>query len=63
VLAAIVDFETKQATIGTQAGSVVSTSEVLAALESIGYQGQLVEHRPVNDATELESPKSVGNGQ
>jgi hypothetical protein len=46
VLAVKVDFETKQAVIGTRAGGAVPTSEILAALTSIGYQGQLVEHRP-----------------
>lgn len=44
MLAVQVDFETKQAVIGTQAGGD-STSEILAALKSIGYQGQLVEFR------------------
>jgi hypothetical protein len=56
VLAVIVDFETKQAAIGTQAGSAVPTSEILAALESIGYQGQLVEHPTAeDDAATVES--------
>jgi hypothetical protein len=56
VLAVIVDFETKQAAIGTQAGGAVPTSEILAALESIGYEGQLVEHSSsVNAAAKLES--------
>lgn len=46
VLAVKVDFATKQATIGTKAGSRVSTDEILAALKSIGYSGEFVEPPP-----------------
>ena len=46
VLAVKVDFAKKQATIGTKAGSRVSTDEILAALKSIGYRGELVEPLP-----------------
>jgi hypothetical protein len=56
VLAVKVDFETKQATIGTRAGAAVPTSEILAALKSIGYQGQLVDRQPSeNDAADFDS--------
>jgi hypothetical protein len=43
VLAVKVDFAKKQATIGTTAGGRVSTDEILAALKSIGYSGEVVE--------------------
>ncbi len=55
MLAVIVDFETKQAAIGTQAGGAVPTSEILAALNSIGYQGQLVEHPTAETDAAIES--------
>jgi hypothetical protein len=37
VLAVKVDYEAGQATIGTEKGRAVSTAEVRAALEAIGY--------------------------
>ncbi|MBI2481624.1 MAG: hypothetical protein HYV60_24155 [Planctomycetia bacterium] len=43
MLAVKVDFAKKQATIGTQAGSPISTDEILAALKSIGYSGEVIE--------------------
>ncbi len=43
MLAVKVDFEAKQATIGTRAGSYVSTDEIVAALKAIGYSGEFVE--------------------
>jgi hypothetical protein len=43
VLAVSVDFKTAQATIGTRAGSRVSTNEILEKLKSIGYSGEFVE--------------------
>jgi copper chaperone CopZ len=46
VLAVKVDFETAQATIGTKAGSRISTDEILAALNLIGYRGEFVEPPP-----------------
>ena len=56
MLAVKVDYQTKQATIGTRAGDAVPTGEILAALESIGYQGRLVEDRAAeDDSAEAES--------
>jgi cyanophycinase-like exopeptidase len=46
VLVVKADFETGQATIGTKAGSAVSTKEIISALESIGYSGEFVEPTP-----------------
>jgi len=46
VLAVKANFETGQATIGTKAGSEVSTEEIIAALDSIGYSGEFVEPTP-----------------
>jgi copper chaperone CopZ len=46
VLAVKVDFAKKQATIGTKAGSRLSTDEILAALKSVGYSGEFVEPPP-----------------
>jgi copper chaperone CopZ len=43
VLAVEVDYETKQATIGTAAGEPVPKQEILAALESIKYRGEFLE--------------------
>lgn len=43
VLAVKVDYETKQATIGTTAGGDVPRDEILAALKSIGYHGQFAD--------------------
>ena len=46
VLAVKADYKSGQATIGTEPGQHVSIDEVLAALESIGYRGELVEGPP-----------------
>jgi hypothetical protein len=46
VLAVKADFEAGQATIGTKAGSEVSTKEIITALESIGYSGEFVDPTP-----------------
>jgi copper chaperone CopZ len=43
VLAVKVDYESKQATIGTAAGEPVPKREIVAALESISYKGEFVE--------------------
>jgi hypothetical protein len=43
VLAVKVDYETRLATVGTKPGSVVPTTEILAAIESLGYRGELFE--------------------
>lgn len=37
------DYETKLATVGTEPGKSVPKAELLAALESIGYKGEIVE--------------------
>ncbi len=50
VLAVIVNYEQKQAQIGTRAGTGASTEEIIAALESIGYQGELIEFQPAEAA-------------
>jgi hypothetical protein len=42
VLAVEVDYESKQATIGTAAGEPVPKQQVLAALKSINYSGAFV---------------------
>jgi hypothetical protein len=39
VLAVKVDYEKKQATVGTKKGQSVPRSEILAALKAIGYTG------------------------
>ena len=41
VLAVKVDYATKQATIGIQKESEFPKAEILAALEAIGYSGEL----------------------
>ena len=46
VLAVKADYESGQATIGTEPGQHVAIDEFLAALESIGYHGELVEGPP-----------------
>jgi hypothetical protein len=38
-----VDYETRQATIGTEPGKTVPTAELLGALEKIGYRGEIVD--------------------
>jgi hypothetical protein len=43
VLAAKADYESGQATIGTQAGTQLPSKAIFSALESIGYSGKLVE--------------------
>jgi hypothetical protein len=43
VLAVKVDYETKLATVGTEPGQPVPKAELLAALQSIGYSGEIVE--------------------
>jgi hypothetical protein len=43
VLAVQVDFEAKQATVGTKKGEPVPLKEILAALEKIKYRGRPVE--------------------
>jgi hypothetical protein len=40
VLAAKVDYDKKEATLGTKKGTVVRKGEILKALESIGYSGK-----------------------
>jgi hypothetical protein len=42
VLAVIVDFESSQATVGSQAGAKPPVEAALAAIEGIGYKGELV---------------------
>ena len=43
MLAVNVEYEAKQATIGTAAGQRVPKQAILAALESINYRGEFVE--------------------
>lgn len=43
VLAVEVDYESKQATVGTAAGESVPKQEIIAALESIRYRGTFVQ--------------------
>lgn len=43
VLAVKVDYESKQATIGTAAGKPVPKKEILAALKSIRYRGEFLD--------------------
>lgn len=43
VLAVQVNFERQLATIGTEKGEDVPKAELIAALESIGYRGEIVE--------------------
>jgi hypothetical protein len=43
VLAVTVDYDKRQATIGTEKGQAVPRTEILKALESIGYSGEFVE--------------------
>ena len=38
-----VDYETKRATIGTKADQPIPKEEILAALRSIGYDGEFIE--------------------
>jgi len=38
-----VDYDAKQASIGTEKGRDVPKAEILKALESINYRGQFVE--------------------
>ncbi|MEK6238648.1 MAG: hypothetical protein N2C14_28345 [Planctomycetales bacterium] len=47
MLAVQVDYQSGQATIGTQSGAEVPKQEVLAALESIGYKGTF--QKPSNE--------------
>ena len=46
MLAVKADYKAEQATIGTKPGEDVSTDEILAALESIGYHGEFVDEPP-----------------
>jgi hypothetical protein len=46
VLAVQVDFESKQATVGTKKGEAVPMKDILAALEKINYRGRPVEGTP-----------------
>ena len=43
VLAVTVNFEKRQATIGTEKGDIVPMAEILGALESIGFRGEVAE--------------------
>jgi copper chaperone CopZ len=43
VLAVKVDYETKQATIGTKKGAALPMAEIIAGLKSIGYVGELAQ--------------------
>ena len=43
VLAVKVNYESGQATIGYPAGEDVRTDEIMGALESLGYRGQIVQ--------------------
>jgi hypothetical protein len=43
VLAVKADYQAGKAAIGTAAGRDVPIDEILAALESIGYRGEIVE--------------------
>jgi hypothetical protein len=43
VLAVKVDYESKQATVGTAAGQPIPKQEILDALGSISYSGEFVE--------------------
>jgi copper chaperone CopZ len=43
VLAVNVDYDTKRATVGTERGKRVPHAALLAALEKIGYRGELIE--------------------
>lgn len=43
VLAVTVNFEKRQATIGTEKGDIVPKAEILSALESIGFRGEVAE--------------------
>ena len=43
------DSKTGTATIGSQPGSEVAMREILAALESIGYQGKLLVETKASD--------------
>jgi hypothetical protein len=45
VLAVKVDYEKRQATIGTEPGQAPPMDEIQMALESIGYRGKLL-HEP-----------------
>ena len=42
VLAVKVDYESGQGTIGTKEGIAVSSIEILAQLEKIGYHGEFI---------------------
>ena len=46
MLAVTVDYEAKQAVVGTKAGSQMSIDEIFAALDAIGYRGELIEKPP-----------------
>jgi len=46
VLAVQVDFDTRQATVGTKKGTDVPAREMVTALESIGYGGEVVRQPP-----------------
>jgi copper chaperone CopZ len=41
VLAVKADYQTGTATVGTQPGTEVPTDKILAAIQSIGYRGQV----------------------
>jgi len=43
VLAVKVDYESRQATVGTKPGQPVARKQILRSLKSIGYSGQFVE--------------------
>lgn len=43
VLAVKANYETGEATVGTEQGQPLSLDEICAALKSIGYQGRLAE--------------------
>jgi hypothetical protein len=42
VLAVKVDYERARGTIGTKEGTEVSSTEILAQLEKIGYHGEFI---------------------
>lgn len=44
MLAATVNYDKKEATIGTETGQPVSQAKVLEALELIGYSGEFIEN-------------------
>jgi hypothetical protein len=42
VLAAKADYEAGEATIGTKRGTELPSNEIISALKSIGYDGEVV---------------------